>query len=94
MLKDRVGKTTTYFIIRILGKVNECMFLDPVVRKFSILLEMLCALKAAFKLLSCRNLPAGEVGMDMICDVHHSRRVPKKHTPRDSNALILRKCNQ
>jgi hypothetical protein len=79
MLKDRVGKTTTYFIIR--GKVNECMFLDPVVRKFSILLEMLCALKAAFKLLSCRNLPAGEVGMDMICDVHHSRRVQKSTRP-------------
>ena len=41
------GKTTTYFIIRIFGKVNEFMFLDPVVRKVSILLEKLCALKAA-----------------------------------------------
>jgi hypothetical protein len=69
MLKDRVGKTATYIIIRIPGKVNECMFLDPVVRKFSILLEMLCALKAAFKLLSCRNLPAGEGwhGYDLRC---------------------------
>lgn len=42
------GKTTTYFIIRILGKVNDFMLLDPIVRKSSILLETPCALKADF----------------------------------------------
>ena len=39
------GKTTTYSIIRIFGKVNDFMLLDPMVRKFSILLETPCALK-------------------------------------------------
>lgn len=83
MLKGQEQGKATYIIIRILSKVNDFMFLDPVVRKFSILLETLCALKAALKLLSpCRALPAGEVGMDMICNVRHSRPVQKVHAPR------------
>jgi hypothetical protein len=75
------GKTATYFI-RIFSKVNDFTFLDLVVRKFSILLETPCALKAALKLLSRRTLPAGDVGMDMTCDARHSRPVQKVHAPR------------
>jgi len=87
------GKMTTYFIIGTLGKVNEIMLLDPMVRKFSILLETPCALKAALMLLSCWDFATKRRwrGYDLRCsplaagaNVH----------ARDSNVLISRKCGQ
>jgi hypothetical protein len=87
------GKAT-YFVIRILGKVNDCMFLDPVVRKFSILLETLCALKAALKLLSLLSFASRWSWHGYDLQYPPFAALCKKCTPRDSNALISRKRNQ
>ena len=80
------GKTTTYFIIRILGKVNDFMLLDPMVRKFSILLETPCALKVALMLLSCRTLPARDVGAGYGLRCSPFAAYAKVHA-RDSNVV-------
>lgn len=38
-MMEQEKTTTTYFIIRIFGKVNEFMFLDPVVRNSQFFLK-------------------------------------------------------
>jgi hypothetical protein len=50
--------TSTYFIIRIFGKVNEFMFLDPVVRNSQFFLDAMC-FKSSIKVVVMPDFASG-----------------------------------